>query len=155
LGVAAGGAAVGRGVGRGVATAGVVGTGVGRGVAVWPGATGWVGFAVGPAGVGVGTTATTTSVGDGRLLGMLLGDGSRLGDGDGWGEPAAPVGSVVGGVLSRAAEGVATRLGGAVWVAPTPAMPSSDGRGEAIPTARANEARTRLSNPSATTSRAR
>jgi hypothetical protein len=119
------GAGVGRGVGRGVAVTGVgrgvggAAVGVGRGVGL---AGGGVGRAVGLVGgldvagwlegpppmppgvigVGVGTTATTTSLGEGSVLGLATDDGSTLGVDDGNGEPETPNGGVVDGSIDPA-----------------------------------------------------
>lgn len=177
LGVGAGvagaaGTAVGRGVGRGAGgTAIGVGSGVGRRtMGVAGGLTGpplgavGVGLGggeptVGGIGVGVGPTATTTALGDGSLLALATGDGSTLEIGDVDGEPGTP--DVVGSVDPPAdvSDGVATGLDRAgldsCGLRSTPATPLSGWLGPPIPTARANEANTRLRTPRATTSRAR
>jgi hypothetical protein len=172
-------AAVGRGVGRGVGgtatgvgrrTMGVAcgGGGVGGGLMVPPlGAVG-VGLggdeaSVGAVGVGVGATATTAPLGDGSLLALAIGDGSTLEIGDVDGEPGTPdAPGVVGSVDPPAdvvPDGVATGLASAgldtAGLRSTPATPRSRWLGPPIPTARANEANTRLRTPRATTRRAR
>jgi hypothetical protein len=154
-------AVTGVGVGRGVA-------GVGRGVGL-AGGLGVAGWLDGPpppppapgvvsVGVGVGTTATTISLGDGSALGLATEDGSALEGGDGNGEPETPDGGVVDGSIDPVPASVeagadAVLEGGELRS--TPAMPWSGGRGPTMPTARANEARTRLSTPSERTRRAR
>jgi len=165
------GAGVGRGVGWGVA---VTGVGVGRGVAgVGRGAglvggLGVAGWLDGPpppppapevgVGVGVGTTATATSLGEGSALGLETEDGSALEGGDGNGEPETPDGGVVDGSIDPVAASVeagadAVLEGGELRS--IPAMPWSGWRGPTMPTARANEASTRLRTPSERTRRAR
>jgi hypothetical protein len=160
------GAGVGLGVGRGVGL-GAAGTAVGRGVegAVVGRSVGGVvipppGVAVGIAiGVGVGTTATTISLGAGLALGWL--EGSGLGGGSwepGTADEPGDVGSLVadGDTLSPGVVVTGELVGLAgLGVRSTPATPRSVGRDPVIPTARANEARTRLSTPRARTRRAR
>jgi hypothetical protein len=169
VGVGAGvGRGVGREVGRGVA---VTGVGVGRGVAGVAAGVGLIGGLVvagwldgppavppGGVGVGVGTTATTTSLGEGSMLGLATDDTSTLGVGDGNGEPETPNGGVVEGSPDPApgsveAGAVAELEGGELRSAP--AMPWSGWRGPTMPTASANDARTRLRTPSERTRRAR
>jgi len=160
-GVGWGVAVTGAGVGRGVAGAAV---GVGRGVGL-VGGLGVAGWLDGPlpvpsgvVGVGVGTTATAPSLGDGSVLGLATDDGSTLGVGDGNGELETPDGGVDEGSNDPApgsveAGAVAELEGGELRS--TPAMPWSGWRGPTIPTASANEARTRLRTPSERTRRAR
>jgi hypothetical protein len=117
---------------------------------------------VGAVGVGDGPTATTTSLGDGSLLALETGDGSALELGDVAGEPGtAEVPGVVGPEppVDVVADGVVTwpetagldRAG----LRSTPATSLSGWLGPPIPTARANDANTRLRTPRATTRRAR
>jgi hypothetical protein len=159
------GAGVGLGVGR-VVGRGVAGTAVGRGVdgALVGRSVGGVivpppGVAVGIAtGVGVGTTATMISLGVG--LGLGSADGGTLDPGacePGTPEEPGDVGPVEAdgvrlspGVTAGEPVGLAT-----IGLRSTPATPRSVGREPVIPTARANEARTRLSTPRARTRRAR
>jgi hypothetical protein len=164
------GAGVGRGVGRGVAVAGVgvgraiAGVAVGVGLAGGLGVAGWldgpapVPPAPGVVGVGVGLTATTTSLGEGSVLGLATDDGSTLGGGDGNGEPETPDGGVVEGSIDPApgsveAGAVGELEGGELRSAS--AIPWSGWRGPTMPTASANDARTRLRTPSERTRRAR
>ena len=109
-------------------------------------------------GVGVGPTATTTSLGDGSVLGLATCDGSTLGVGDGNGEPETTVGEGGGGSIDPGPvwvdPGVAAELPGGE-LRSTPAIPWSVCRGPTIPTASANDARTRLRTPKARTRRAR
>lgn len=165
-GVALGvGAGVAFGVGRGVGTA--VGAGVGRGFAVGPGPPGdGVGAVVGRTiggGVGVGITATMTS----------LGDGAGATDSDGVGLPALGLGSPTGladeggtvadepplefGEPGEPGGELACPPGAEEPVAPDgrPATPGPGGFELPMPMASANDARTRLRIPRATTSRAR
>ena len=112
---------VGRGVGGGVALAGVgVGRGVG-GAAIGVGLAGGPGVVAGwldgplpepPApdveGVGVGTTATTTSLGDGSTIGLAIADGSTLGVDVGTGEPDSIDGPGVEGTIATGLDWVAS-----------------------------------------------
>jgi hypothetical protein len=168
------GAGVGRGVGRGVAVTGAgvgrgvagaaVGVGRGAGLAGGLGVAGWldgpppVPPAPGGVGVGVGTTATTTSLGEGSVLGLATNDGSTLGTGDGNGEPETPDGGVDEGSIDpppvSVDAGADAELEGGE-LRSIPAMPWSGWRGPTMPTASANDARTRLRTPSERTRRAR
>ena len=162
-------------MGGGVALAGVgVGGGVGRGVGV---AAAGVGLAGGPGvvagwldgllpeppapevvGVGVGTTATTTTLGDGSTLGLAIADGSTLDVDAGTGEPDSTDGLGVEGTIATGLDWVASGDGAELdggELRSTPATPWSGWRGPTIPTARANEASTRLRTPRARTRRAR
>jgi hypothetical protein len=169
------GTAVGRGVGCGVGrrTTGVafgVGCGVGALDGGLTGPLGAVGVglaggeaSVGVVGVGDGPTATTTSVGDGSALALETGDGSALEFGDVAGEPGTPD---VPGVVVPPEPGVEVVADGVVigpetagvegeGLRSTPATPLFGWLGPPIPTARANDANTRLRTPRATTRRAR
>lgn len=103
-------------------------------------------------------TATMTSLGDGSRLGLAIGDGSTLGAGVGNVEPESTDGAGVDGSIETALVGVAAgdaaELDGGVLRSMT-ATPWSGWRGPTIPTARANEASTRLRAPKARTRRAR
>jgi hypothetical protein len=159
-GVARAGVGVGRGIGPGVAGA-AVGVGLAGGLGV---IAGWVDgpLTVPPApeavGVGVGMTATTTSLGDGSTLGLAIGDGSTLGVGDSNGEPESTDGPGVEGTIATGLDCVASGDGAELdegELRSTPATPWSGWRGPTMPTARANEASTRLRTPRARTRRAR
>jgi hypothetical protein len=159
-------------VGRGVAVTGggVAGAagGVGRGVGLVGGLGVVAGWLDGPlpvppvpevVGAGDVPTATTTSLGDGSVLGLATCDGSTLGVGDGNGEPETTVGEGGGGGSIDPGPvwvdpGVAAELPGGE-LRSTPAIPWSVCRGPTIPTASANDARTRLRTPKARTRRAR
>jgi hypothetical protein len=152
-------AVTGVGVGRGVAGVGR-GTGLvgGFGVAGWLDGPPPVPPAPGGVGVGVGTTATTISLGEGSVLGLATDDGSTLRVGDGCGEPETPDGGVVEGSIDPAPvsveAGADAELEGGEPRS-IPAMPWSGWRGPTMPTASANDARTRLRTPSEMTRRAR
>ena len=161
-GVAVTGACVGRGVAGVAGAAAGVGRGVGLvgglGVAGWLDGPPPVPPASGGVGVGVGTTATTTSLGEGSVLGLATNDGSTLGTGDDNGEPETPDGGVDEGSIDPAPGSVeagadAELEGGELRS--IPAMPWSGWRGPTMPTASANDARTKFRTPSERTRRAR